>query len=478
MELHILISMNFKYLLFAISIGILIFGGCNNSKTVADNTEPTTSHTTSSKRPIWVTQRPTDQNYYIGIAVSSKTASPTNFALDAQRNALNELASSIEVDVKSNSMLFSFEDQNRYRDEFKEFIQVKTNKNIENFELVDSWQNDYEYWVYYRLSKEQYKKDKQLKIDKATDLSLQLISQAENEWAMGNYRKGFIGFFEALEPIKPYLGESLPVTINSTKEVFLGNYLLSQITQSSRSFHVTSASHSTAAIWGGTVKRSQLTFSVVDEDQKPISQIPLKFSYSEGVIRPRDGITNQNGNSTTEIQKVKSKKEIQEVKSEIDFERLIIEDDRPDEIEKIIFATLANSPYTINIKVSSPKLYVQSNEKSLDKNSESMLKSAFEKEALAFGFVLTKTKSDSDVMVEIVANTQKAGISYDLKNAILSASFKITDSKSKKLIYEDDLNQVKGVSASFNEASNQAYLKAQEDVSKKIVPRFYRRYIN
>ncbi|MGB0806630.1 MAG: LPP20 family lipoprotein [Salibacteraceae bacterium] len=467
--------MNYKNLTLIISV-LLLFN-CSGSKEVAKNTSYAKDEKIEQK-PSWVTQRPVNSQFYTGIAVSSKSASPMNYALEAQRNALNELASSIEVDVKSNSMLFTFEEKSKVRDEFKEFIQVKANQNIENYELVASWENAYEYWVYYKLSKEQYKKDKQAKIDKAVNLSVSLIDQANQDWKNENYKLGFTGFFDALQPIKPYLGESLPATINDIKEVYLGNYLLSQISQCSREFHLKSTLEEISTFWGSELSHSELEFFVNSSNNQAIAQIPLRFEYSEGQIRPRDGLTDQKGVSSTEIKKITSKKSIQKVNAEIDFKKMIIGNKRPDEIEKRIFESLKNKKSTIIIDVKSPKIFLKSTEFSLGKNAGSELLNAFSLKAAEMGFLIVSNKKDADLVVDINSATHKAGTAYNLNNVLLIATIEVIFNKTGKLIYHEKLEGVKGVSSSFTDASNQAYKKAIDEINKKIVPRFYRKYIN
>ncbi|MFT4754542.1 MAG: hypothetical protein ACI85Q_002101 [Salibacteraceae bacterium] len=429
-------------------------------------------------RPSWVNNRPIDQAYYTGISVASKTATPTTYATAAQGNALNELASSIEVQVKSNSMLFSFEEQNTYKDEFKEFIQVKTNQSIENYELVATWENATEYWVYYRLSKAQFQADKQARISKATDLSVGVLIQAEEEWSRQNYRMAMIHFFDALKPIKPYLGESLEVTLNGSKDVFLGNYLLTQISQGTRAFTLVGNQSQIEAKWGGPITSEELTFLVKSPKNKPLAQIPVKFTYSEGMIRPRDGVSSSSGKVFTEIKKLGNSNNIQEVRAEIDFQGMILGNVRPDEIDKLIFDRISNVSSSIKIKVVAPKLYAQSKELSSVKKTRTILKKAFELEANQMGFITGGSKKYADLLVDIQASSHNVGESYGLKNVYLNATIKVIEQKTKLVVYQEEISKLKGVGSSYEEAANQAYQKAKEHITKKIVPRFYRKYTN
>jgi len=471
-----IIRMKSSLIVLLIVSGIIsVISGCGGSKQATTTTEV---QKTGGIKPKWVTNRPTDPMYYIGVGMASKTASPTSYSIEAQRNALNELASEIQVKVKSNSMLFSFENENQYRDEFKEFIQVKTNQQIENYESVAVWENDFEYWVYYRLSKEQYQKDKQAKINKAKDLSVQMLKQAGNAWQAGNYKTGMQGYFDALTPIKPYLSEPLETTINGTKEVYLGNFILGQISQGMRVFQIKPVKSQLNTTWGSAVSADDLSFLITDFDGKPIAQVPVKFAYSEGMIRPRDGLSSLEGKVFTELKKVTSTNNLQEVKVEIDFEKMIMGEKRPDEINALILNNVKAPSTLIKLEVSAPLIYVSSDEKNLGQSGNSDLKKAFEMQAAEMGFLISESKKGADLWVQIESGTQFINVMNDLHNVILNGRITIKNTQTNVMVYQDKLSKIKGVGSSKPLASKEAYRKAEEMIVKKIVPRFYRNYTN
>jgi len=468
--------MKIKELGIVLLVGAVVFlVGCGGSKPASSTTEDVALQ---ENRPDWVTSRPIDGNYYIGIAVASKSANPTSYATVAQRNALNEMASQIDVQVKSNSMLFSFEDNNQFSDEYKEFIQVKANQQLTNFEEVASWENGNEYWIYYRLSKEQYQKDKQAKIDKATNLSVSILQQGGKEWVRKNYKNGMKLFFDALTPIKPYLGEPLQVTLNGTKEVYLGNYIFAQISQGVRAFKIEPVKSSINVVWGAEVSSSDLTFEISDWDGNKMSQIPVKFNYSEGIIRPRDGVSTESGKVFTEIRKISSTENLQEVTATIDFEKLVMGNKRADEVTALILKKLDKPVTTVKIKVDAPLVFVVSTEKNFGTGKGSQLKTAFLEKASKMGFRIASSKKTADLIVTIISNTKKAGVNYSLNNAYLNGTVIITDAATQRVVYQDKFSSIKGVSSSYKQASTEAYLKATEYIIDKIVPRFYRKYVS
>ena len=309
-------------------------------------------------------------------------------------------------------------------------------------------------------------------------MSLNLLDQYEDEWSKGGYHQGMMYLFDALRPIKPYLGEPLPVTMNGSKDVYLGNYILTQISQGVREFKIVPEKSDIEMSWGAGVASKYLSFVITDRQGKAISQIPVKFTYSEGMIRPREGVSGVNGLVYTEIRKITSANNLQSVTAEIDFQAMILGKKRPDEIEKLIFAEIKPQKTAIQLSVSAPYIYVYSIEKSLGKGKGSSLKTAFINQATELGFRIAKYKKNADLNVYIESNTTQAGVNYGLNNVYLNATIKVINVKDDKVVYQDKLTNIKGVSDSYQKASTAAYGKGKEQITKKIVPRFYRKYMN
>ena len=86
--------------------------GCKSKKNLSE------SEISSKKSPEWVSQRPISSSYYVGIGVASILKNPTDYASIAKNNALNDLASEIEVKINSNSVLYNLEQNSKYREDY------------------------------------------------------------------------------------------------------------------------------------------------------------------------------------------------------------------------------------------------------------------------------------------------------------------------------------------------------------------------
>ena len=116
-------------------------------------------------KPTWLSAKPDQSFYYIGIGHSTKTGT-NNFVQEAKKSALEDLVSEIKVNVSGTSVLSQIDANKEFQEKYEQIIKTTAADEIEEFEQVDSWQDDRNYWVYYRLSKQRYKeiKDEQFLI--------------------------------------------------------------------------------------------------------------------------------------------------------------------------------------------------------------------------------------------------------------------------------------------------------------------------
>ena len=149
---------------------ILIFlNSCSTQKKIADKTEIL---------PLWIKEFPISQTYYIGIGVADKKLNPTDFIKVAQKNALQNLISQIKVSISSQSFLLKMERDLDFKQDIKSVIEIKADDVIEGYELVNSFTNNNEYWVYYRLNKSLYKEIKIAKTKEAVNESKFFLQKA------------------------------------------------------------------------------------------------------------------------------------------------------------------------------------------------------------------------------------------------------------------------------------------------------------
>ena len=131
-----------------------------------------------ASKPEWVTNRPVSDEYFIGISKGVKKNNP-NYLTKTKSDALNDLISEIKVSIKSTQELSLKQQNNTINQSFSNNIELKTEAIIEGYELVDTWEDKNEYWVYYRLLKKIYDKNRYKNVRSAIKIGEDLNSRAD-----------------------------------------------------------------------------------------------------------------------------------------------------------------------------------------------------------------------------------------------------------------------------------------------------------
>ena len=127
--------------LFSIIV-VLLFASCSGPKKTLKVDEPV--------YPNWISNRPLSGDYYIGIAKALKKS--PDYSAVAKQNALMDLSSEISVKLSSESIFHQVDKGDSYREDYQSLIQMESQKDLEAYDLVASWENDKEYWLYYPVS--------------------------------------------------------------------------------------------------------------------------------------------------------------------------------------------------------------------------------------------------------------------------------------------------------------------------------------
>lgn len=440
--------------------------GCGSSKKAVETTE------TIAPKPEWVTSRPIDPNYYIGIGIASKRIHPNDYQTIAKKNALEELSSEIKVQVNANSMLFSIEKNGQFSDEFKSFTQVKSLEQVENFEIVDAYETTDEFWIFYRLSKVQHQKDKQARISKAMEDAKAQLTLAEQSQKENRVKAAFSSYFKALNSVKPYLSESLETTYND-QQVYLGAFIKQRMESMVQTLQLTPAQEKYSVYWGQPLVNNELQF-VVKREGLAVSDFPVYFDFHYGRVRPKEGATNEKGIVTTALDKVRETIAIQPVNAKISLVKLyaaLIE--KPDEITTALLEHFSIPQSQIILNVSAPKVYIETATKTFGKNTGDDVKNAIKQALVNREFSVVTSSRNADFTLTVTSDVKEGGTQFDMYQAHLSGMFTITD-QSGTVYYTEEISNITGVQLNYTRAGEKAYSLLAEQVQEVYIPRFKR----
>lgn len=452
------------------SIALILLVSCSPNSTAAKR-----------RPPKWVKERPINSEYYIGIAVVKKDANETSYMQLAKNQALQDLCSEISITISSNSVLHQFEDNTSFKEEFEADIRTSLVQELEGYEMISSWNNKRanEYWVYYRLSKNQYALLQRIKLNKAKKLAQTFFEEGKQYENKFEFYQALNYYAKSLDAIKNHLDEDLSVMTFNGK-VNLGTDIYNSIQNIFNRIQLKPENKfiqleiSTAQEKPLLVKADWLG----KEGAKEIKQLPLQFLFTkgEGILNTKVA-TDQFGYAASQLLKVTSRQKLQEIEVSLDLSNILDENNENFELNKLFFTPESAPKSKIILNVERLKAYMNFNEKIFGENSKrGILKNSLKKELSENFFSFTNNKEQAKVILDINTNVIKGeikeGRNYKVYIVYLDCFFSLTDVKTGYEIFNDAIYEVKGMKPiSYDYAVKEAYEQAVEEINTTIVPK-------
>ncbi len=416
----------------------------------------------SNPRPQWLNRRPIDPNYYIGISGSSKMKDKFGYASSSQTKALENIASEIKVKVESNSVLYELEKNSEFKDSYESVVQSKTSQSIEGYELVDSWENEEEYWVYYRLSKAKYQGLQEQKhtaaLEKAKGYYLRAID-ASKQKELSLAVKMHLSSLKALEA---YLGELNNYQVNGqnislTQSNFekLQTIFLKIKIKGDDSYQNTRG-----------VTRNQEIFVSTFYDDQLAEGVPLKilFKNGKGLFSTTHSL-NASGEAKFILEKITSPSLTQELLITLDND--VFDNDF---LSTALLKNMQLPKKIVTVEVNNPMVFIKSEELQLGQDiSTSYLRDEVNKQSVNHGFGIALNESSADLIIYIQADTRRGAENDGVFVSYLSLDLKVLNAKTKRQLYAGSLIDLKGVQLDYKGASDDAYKKSINQLDKKIL---------
>lgn len=437
---------------------VVILSSCGGTKKVeVQNTKPA---------PTWVQNRPISSMYYVGIGSSVKTADMNQTQQTAKQNALSDLASDISVNISTNSLLSAFEYNTSFSEDFTKTIKTQTEQDLEGYEVVDSYEDQGNYWIYFRLLKTEYQRIKEERKAKAITKSLDFYDKGVAAEKAGDARLALLNLIKALEPIKPYFSDPLQTNYQG-KDIYLGSEIYNEISTVLSSIHIDPTSNQVTVKQGQTLPVGTLEFKVSGKENKPLSAMPLAATYTEKPIRNPKVLTNANGLATYSVDVVRSNKGVETLKATLNLE-VIANEASTDFVIRKLFTRFRAPESAISINIVKPVFYISSSETNLDaKMSPSTLAESLKRKIIEAGYATSEKESDADYRINIIASTQNKGESGSYKQTSLTGRISVKD-KSNIEIYTKQLDNITGTHFDYQSAGVEAYKEAAKKVENTI----------
>lgn len=393
----------------------------------------------AQEKPDWVRQRPVNSLNFTGIGMCSK--SEKNYAQQAKQLALAELASEIKVEISVNSLLNTMEEAENVKQTFTESIRTKATTEIEGFRLIDTWQNETEYWVYYELNRFDYEEYMEARRQKAIQLGFDFWYKGKAALQQGVLMTAIELFSKGLEAIEPALNQDLTCSYEGTT-INLGTEIYTSLTGI---FDGVTITVNPSSVSGTPFQGISTPVTIgVHRNGTPLRNISLEASIVSGsgdlsTLVP----TNEQGETTLSIRNITSKQAQQEIRIAIAGNALKSLRSGPQAaLFKKTLSTLPEGGLAVKLEQKQISAYIklgQCDIESLERNIKSLLTNNF--------FNIVATPSQADVIVNL-DNKFKTGreIPGDLYNFVECFStlgIKIVNNRSAAVLMNYSLNDVR-----------------------------------
>lgn len=425
----------------------------------------------AQEKPDWVKQHPVSSLNFTGIGMCLK--SDKDYVQRAKQHALSELASEIKVEISVNSLLNTVEDNEEVKQTFAESIRTKATAEIERFRLVDTWQNETEYWVYYELNRFDYEEYMEARRQKAIQLGFDFWYKGKATLQQGELTTAVELFSRGLEAIEPALNQDLTCSYEGTT-INLGTEIYAALIGVFDG--VTIAAHP-ATVSGIPFQGIATPVTVViDRNGTPLRNILLEARFASGsgdlsTLVP----TNEKGETALSIRNITSKQVQQEIKITIANQALKgLREGAQAALFKKILTTLPEANLTVNLEQKQISAYVkvmQCDIESLERDVKSILTNNF--------FNIVSTSSQADVIVNIdnkfKTGREIPGEQYNFVECFSTLGIKVMNNRSSAVLMNYSLNDIrtlvpanKSVAQSKAMAARELMKRMQRDLGKEL----------
>lgn len=423
----------------------------------------TTQAPVEIKAPNWVSSRPNNGLKYVGIGVADKVKS-SNYQMEAKKNALYDLASEIKVDISTNSVLYTVQNNNSFNENFNSLIKLSNSDNIEGYTQVDAYENEKQYWVYYMLDKQEYQdqkaKKKQQIITKAANLITSSFYDEKNKDFSSSLKKRI----QAFGVLTPYLSEEINFEASQTNGVKNVFDLTNLIQQQLQSITVV-PQKIIPSLRPYQQTYTPLVYNLELKTKTPLQNFPLLVKSDEDQISVNENTsTNINGEVQVKVTTVGPLNQYVSFSLNPDISTLMGSDSVGRAGITLLQQFIQTSTLKVQASVSNISIYVSSIEKNFGKptglNSiETFIKQRFSGQEVK----LTDKPAEADYIIESVAETQEDISSevleknYNVKLAALVINLQLKNRLTNEVIFKTQVTDIYGYANSAEKAGLNAY---------------------
>jgi len=436
---------------------VFLLIGCGTSKQV----------TPLPVLPDWVQKKPVSNEYYYGIGSAPKNGSVTDYQGKAKTKALADLSSEITVAISSKSVLHQFESSLGYSEDFVSTTKSESKEDLEEYELIQTFESETQYYVWYQLSKDKFQNIKDKRKQAAITKTLDYFSKAQNARSSLLYYESVSFYIKGLETIKPFLSESLEVNYQGNT-LYLGNELFTGLLSVINDITINPNQSERVIKNGMPISSDKLEFKCLNGSNQTLSGIPLVFTMGQRPLLNNTAETDLNGTVSYQMNKFSSSNQIEYFVATVDFANKASQI-TSDPVFRKLLRKIEPPKGQIIFRIIKPSFYIVTNEKNLGldmsyKIAEPKLKLLFEQ----LSFPVVMKREQADFIIELNINTFESTKNERICYSQLKGEMNFFNSQGQ-LVYMKPLENIQGAQLNYKDAGLDAYQNLSEYLSKNLM---------
>jgi len=422
--------------------------------------------------PSWVLKRPKLEGFFVGIGIARREGNLAESRDRALKHALNNIATQIETRVFSNVQMEDTEKAGEIRQEYRAEIKTMVSTTLEGVEIVDTWEDTENCWVYARLSIATFERLRQEKIENARRSAFSYFSKAE-ETGQEAIAEALSLYLQALKPLHDALGDPLHV-MHRGKSISLDTEIPLRIQDLLSSIELEASPVATPLKQGVSID-VPLRVAAYFKDEKgtshTVSGLPIQFAFEKGSGDLVDRIwSGDSGVASSSLMKIRDPASAQIVQAKIDLASFFTQDPHGLAVQKQLVRFAAPS-VIFRLNVRRRMVYITSEESNLGNSLRPLYIEPVVKEKLGdLGLDFVDQPGQADLIIEISARTRQGNRFRDIYFAFLDMTLSVRSPDRDDEVFKTPLSNIKGAGASYEQAGIKAFEKAGEQLKKTVLP--------
>lgn len=421
----------------------------------------------AAKTPKWVKNRPAVPGHYVGIGTATRSGDLAADRETATQNALNDIATQIEVSISSAIETEETEDASGISQAYSAQIKTMVSTDLAGVEIVKTWKGKKEFWVYARLSEQKFAELRQQKIDAARRRAFELFLQAEKKMP-GKIAAALPLYLQALRPLSEGLGDPLSVEYRDG-QLNLDTAIPARIRD------LLAALALQPAPIAGDLKRGteidvpieiRVVYGQPGASPLSVADLPFTLAFTRGSGQLVEQVRSAaDGRAVSRLTRIEGAEPIQTIHARVDLAGLL-----PADAADLPLDRFTAPSVDVELTVSRQRVYIQSSELNLGQPLQVLVLEPVVKRLLADrGVEFADTAEQADVVVRIKAETRQGNRFQKIYHSLLDLTLSLNRQADGTEIFKTSLTGVKGFGPDFQQAGVKAFSKAARDFEEGIL---------